>query len=125
MVVKDFLEFIRDITKEKDSTIMVLRTTGPDGVEDFEKANQIYSAYHVNLQPESPELFDKLLYNEFTFVEFEDEQKALNFALENLPKKADKTVDTDYFVQVFIFSSGGMYYANDSLEGLSETVKPI
>ena len=72
MIIRDFLEWIEYYTESQQKTMMILRTIGPDNVDDVEKANEIYSAYYQNLQPESPALFDKLLYNEFTFVEFPD-----------------------------------------------------
>lgn len=124
MIVKDFYHLLIDITEKNQSTIMLLRTVGPDNTSDFDKANKIYSAYHLNLQIESPELFDKLLYNEFVFVEFNDEEEAYNFAVDNLPMNKNN-VDSDYFIQFFIFSNGLYAYANDSLESLSDTKRNI
>ena len=122
MVVRDFLEWIEYYTESQQKTMMILRTIGPDNVDDAEKANQIYSVYYQNLQPESPELFDKLLYNEFTFVEFPDEQTAYDFAIENFPMNRDG--DPDYFVQVVIFSDGNLAYSNDSLSSFSNRIPP-
>jgi hypothetical protein len=122
MIVRDFMEWIEHYTKTQQTTMMVLRTVGPDNVSDTEKANEIYSIYYQNLQPESPLLFDKLLYNEFTFVEFETEEEARSFALYNFP--ANKDGDPDYFVQVFIFTNGDLSYANDSLRSLSDRIPP-
>jgi hypothetical protein len=122
IVVRDFLEWIEYYTQSQQKTLMILRTIGPDNVEDAEKANQIYSVYYQNLQPESPVLFDKLLYNEFTFVEFETEEEAYQFAIENFPLNRDG--DPDYFVQVFVFSNGNLAHANDSLISLSDRVSP-
>ena len=96
MIVHDFLDFARYITERDQSTIMILRTVGPDGVTDVEKANQIYSAYHLNLEPLGEGLFDKLLYNEFVFIHFDSEQEAYDFSLENLPMNK-KNIDSDYF----------------------------
>jgi len=123
MIVKDFYHFLIDSTEKNQSTIMLLRTIGPDSVDDFEKANKIYSTYHLNLQSEDPELFDKLLYNEFVFVEFSGEEEAYNFALENLPM--NKNIDNDYFIQFFIFSNGLYVYSNDSLASLSDIKRNI
>lgn len=120
MVVKDFLEWIEYYTESQQKTMMILRTIGPDNVDDAEKANQIYSVYYQNLQLESPELFDKLLYNEFTFVEFSDEQTAYDFAIENFPMNRDG--DPDYFVQVVVFSNGNLAYSNDNLRSFSNRI---
>lgn len=120
MITRDFLEWIEYYTESQQKTMMILRTIGPDSVSDADKANQIYSVYHQNLQTESPELFDKLLYNEFTFVEFDAEEEAYQFAIENFP--TNRSGDPDYFVQVFVFSNGNLAYSNDSLTSLSDRI---
>lgn len=119
MIVHDFLEFARHITAKDQSTVMILRTVGPDGVTDAQKANEIYSAYHLNLEPLGEGLFDKLLYNEFVFVHFDSEQEAYDFALENLPMNKNN-IDSDYFVQFYIFHDGEFAYGNNSVKGLTE-----
>lgn len=120
MITRDFLEWIEYYTETQQKTMMILRTIGPDNVSDAEKANEIYSAYYQNLQPESPELFDKLLYNEFTFVEFNTEEQAYEFAAENFPLNRDG--DPDYFVQVVVFSNGNLAYSNDNLRSFSDRI---
>jgi hypothetical protein len=122
MIIRDFLEWIEYYTETQKKTMMILRTIGPDNVSDAEKANQIYSVYYQNLQPESPELFNKLLYNEFTFVEFDTEEKAYEFAVENFPMNRDG--DPDYFVQVVVFSNGNLAYSNDNLRSFSDRIPP-
>jgi hypothetical protein len=122
MIGRDFLDWIEYYTESQQKTMMILRTVGPDNVSSADKANEIYSAYYQNLQTESPALFDKLLYNEFTFVEFDTEEEALQFAIENFP--TNKIGDPDYFVQVFVFSNGNLAYANDNLTSLSDRVSP-
>jgi hypothetical protein len=118
--VKDFLELLESYTSSQEKTLMMLRTVGPDSVTDQDKANQIYSLYYQNLNPESPLLFDRLLYNEFTFVEFETEKEAYDFAIHNFP--VDETDDSDYFVHCFVFSNGNLAYTNTSLKSLSTRV---
>ena len=51
MIIRDFLEWIEYYTESQQKTMMILRTIGPDNVDDVEKANEIYSAYYQNLQP--------------------------------------------------------------------------
>jgi hypothetical protein len=118
--VKDFLQLLESYTSSQEKTLMLLRTVGPDNVTDQDKANQIYSLYYQNLNPESPLLFDRLLYNEFTFVEFETEKEAYDFAINNFP--VDETDDLDYFVHCFVFSNGNLAYANTNLKSLSNRV---
>jgi hypothetical protein len=118
--VKDFLQLLESYTSLQEKTLMMLRTVGPDNVTDQDKANQIYSLYYQNLNPESPLLFDRLLYNEFTFVEFETEKEAYDFAINNFP--VDETDDLDYFVHCFVFSNGNLAYANTNLKSLSNRV---
>ena len=120
MEVKDFLELLETYTESQQKVLMMLRTVGPDSVTDQEKADQIYSVYYQNLHTESAMLFDKLLYNEFTFVEFKTESEAYDFAIHNFPM--DETDDSDYFVQCFVFSNGGLAYANTNLKSLSTRV---
>ena len=122
MIGRDFLDWIEYYTESQQKIMMILRTIGPDNVSSANKANEIYSAYYQNLQTESPALFDKLLYNEFTFVEFDTEEEARQFAIENFP--TNKIGDPDYFVQVFVFSNGNLAYANDNLTSLSDRVSP-
>ena len=122
MIGRDFLDWIEYYTESQQKIMMILRTIGPDNVSSADKANEIYSAYYQNLQTESPALFDKLLYNEFTFVEFDTEEEARQFAIENFP--TNKIGDQDYFVQVFVFSNGNLAYANDNLTSLSDRVSP-
>lgn len=122
MIVRDFLDWIEYYTESQQKIMMILRTIGPDNVSSADKANEIYSAYYQNLQTESPALFDKLLYNEFTFVEFETEEEARQFAIENFP--TNKIGDPDYFIQVFVFSNGNLAYSNDNLTSLSDRVSP-
>jgi len=122
MIGRDFLDWIEYYTESQQKIMMILRTIGPDNVSSADKANEIYSAYYQNLQTESPALFDKLLYNEFTFVEFDTEEEARQFAIENFP--TNKIGDPDYFVQVFVFSNGNLAYANDNLTSLSDRVSP-
>ena len=124
MIVHDFLEFARHITAKDQSTVMILRTVGPDGVTDAQKANEIYSAYHLNLEPLGEGLFDKLLYNEFVFVEFESEEAAYQFALQNLPMNKD-SVESEYWIQFFIISNGEYTYSNDSLKALSAAINEV
>jgi hypothetical protein len=122
MIGRDFLDWIEYYTESQQKTMMILRTVGPDNVSSADKANEIYSAYYQNLQTESPALFDKLLYNEFTFVEFDTEEEARQFAIENFP--TNKIGDPDYFIQVFVFSNGNLAYSNDNLTSLSDRVSP-
>ena len=122
MIGRDFLDWIEYYTESQQKIMMILRTIGPDNVSSANKANEIYSGYYQNLQTESPALFDKLLYNEFTFVEFDTEEEARQFAIENFP--TNKIGDPDYFVQVFVFSNGNLAYANDNLTSLSDRVSP-
>jgi hypothetical protein len=122
MIGRDFLDWIEYYTESQQKTMMILRTIGPDNVSSADKANEIYSAYYQNLQTESPALFDKLLYNEFTFVEFDTEEEARQFAIENFP--TNKIGDPDYFIQVFVFSNGNLAYSNDDLTSLSDRVSP-
>lgn len=121
MIAKDFLELIESVTETENKTIMVLRTVGPDNASDVEKINYIYSVYKTNFESENVDLFEKFLYNEFTFVEFDTEEEAYDFAITNFPVNKN-TVDGDYFVQVFVFSNGNLAYTNDSLKGLSNRV---
>jgi hypothetical protein len=120
MIARDFLEFIQHTTDVENSTIMIIRTVGPDNATDVEKVNYIYSVYKTNFESENVDIFEKFMYNEFTFVEFESEEDAYEFALQNFPMK--KTEDSDFFVQFFIFSDGNLAYANDSLVGLSSQI---
>jgi hypothetical protein len=124
IIPRDFLEYLKYDTAKDGSTVMILRPVGPDGVSDAERASQIYSAYHVNLEPECPGLFDKLLYNEFVFVEFASEEAAYQFALENLPMNKD-SVEGDYWIQFFIISNGEYYYSNDNLKALSASINEV
>lgn len=120
MITRDFLEWIEYYTEKEQTTLMILRTVGPDNTVSQEKSNQVYSVYYQNLQSESLELFNNLLYNEFTFVEFDTEEEAYQFALENFPMNKD--MDLDYFVQVFIFANGRLLFANDNLKSLSNNI---
>ena len=101
-----------------EATIVLLRTVGPDGVDDSTKANAIYSAYYLNMQSENPAIFDKMLYNEFTFVEFSNEESAKAFCRDNFP--GVRPDDADYFVQYVIFSNGLYAGGNDGMNGLRE-----
>jgi hypothetical protein len=93
---KNFMQWIQHYTEALQTTVVLLRTVGPDSVDDATKANAIYSAYYLNMQSENPAIFDKLLYNEFTFVEFSDEESAIDFCTNNFPNV--KPDDTDYLV---------------------------
>lgn len=124
IVPRDFLEYLKHDTAKDDSTVMILRPVGPDGVDDATRASEIYSAYHLNLEPECPGLFDKLLYNEFVFVEFDSHEDAYQFALENLPMNKS-SVDSEYWIQFFIISAGDYTYGNDDLRALSATVNQV
>jgi len=124
IIPRDFLEYLKHDTAKDASTVMILRPIGPDGVSDAERASQIYSAYHLNLEPECPGLFDKLLYNEFVFVEFESEEAAYQFALQNLPMNKD-SVESEYWIQFFIISNGEYTYSNDSLKALSAAINEV
>lgn len=115
--VKDFSDWLEHYTGSLKTTVVLLRTIGPDHVDDATKANQIYSAYYLNMQSESPEIFDKLLYNEFTFVEFDEYQEAWEFCRDNFPGTRD---DEDYFIQYVIFSDGLYVRGNDGMTGLRE-----
>lgn len=112
------MQWIQNYTEALQTTVVLLRTVGPDGVDDATKANQIYSAYYLNVQSENPAIFDKLLYNEFTFVEFSDEESAQDFCRDNFPNV--KPDDTDYFIQYVIFTNGLYAGGNDGMNGLRE-----
>lgn len=120
MIARDFLELLMYWTEKTESVIMMLRTTGPDNATEQDKVNHIYSVYKSNFESDRVDFFDKFLYNEFTFLEFDTEEEAYEFALHNFPM--NKEGDPDYFVQFFIFSSGNLAYANDSLSGLSDRI---
>ena len=118
VTTRNFVEWLRHYTEATQSTIVLLRTVGPDGIDDATKANEVYSAYYLNMQSENPAIFDKLLYNEFTFVEYTDEASAKAFCTDNLP--GVKPDDADYFIQYDIFSNGLFAGGNDGLNGLRE-----
>ena len=118
VTTRNFVEWMYHYTEATQSTMVLLRTVGPDGVDDDTKANQIYSAYYMNMQSENPAIFDKLLYNEFTFVEFSDEDSAWVFCRDNFP--ANVPEDEDYFIQYVIFSNGAYVRGNNGMEGLRE-----
>lgn len=120
MIAKDFVEFIMEWTESLGKTVMVIRTTGPDSATDTEKVNFIYSVYRSNFESDRADFFDKFLYNEFTFLEFDTEEEAYDFGVQNFPM--NKNGDMDFFVQFFIFSNGNLAYANDSLSGLSDRI---
>jgi hypothetical protein len=120
------MQWLYHYTEATQSTVVLLRTVGPDGVDDATKANQVYSAYYMNLQSENPAIFDKLLYNEFTFVEFTDEESAWEFCRDNFPINRDEVADTDWFIQYVIFSNGSYVRGNDGMNGLKEpTPEPV
>ena len=106
IVTNTFLQYIEASTTAMDSCVMVLRTVGPDACTDADKINEIYSAYKNNMDEENTEVFPTFLANEWTFLTFDTEQEAVDFADDNLPRSTD--VDPDYFVQCWIFTSGGL-----------------
>ena len=118
VTTRNFVEWMRHYTEATQSTMVLLRTVGPDGVDDATKANAIYSAYYLNMQSENPAIFDKLLYNEFTFVEFTNEDSAWEFCRDNFP--GVKPEDEDYFIQYVIFTNGDYVRGNDGMNGLRE-----
>ena len=120
MIARDFVEFIIHWTETMNTTVMMIRTTGPDNATDEDKVNHIYSIYKTNFESDRADFFDKFLYNEFTFVEFDSEEEAYDFGIQNFPM--NRNGDPDYFVQFFIFSNGNLAYANDSLVGLSDKI---
>lgn len=120
MIARDFLDFLKCYTSHEHKAVVMLRTIGPDTVSDFDKANKIYSIYHMNLQ-EYPELFDKLLYNEITFAEFDDEREAVDFVRDNFPSSRD-SVDPDFFIQYFVVSDGELAYSNDDIKNISRDI---
>lgn len=122
MIARDFVEMLEYLTESQSSTIMMIRTVGPDNATEAEKVNYIYSVYKSNFESENVDIFEKFMYNEFTFVDFDSEESAYDFALQNFPM--NKKGDPDYFVQFFIFSNGNLAYANDSLSGLSNRIPP-
>ena len=123
MIARDFLDFLKCYTSHEHKAVVMLRTIGPDTVSDFDKANKIYSIYYMNLQ-EYPDLFDKLLYNEITFAEFDSEEEAVNFVRDNFPSSRDQG-DPDYFIQYFVVSDGELAYSNDNIKYISKNiVKP-
>jgi len=121
---KNFKNWAKSYTEAVGNALVLLRTVGPDNVEDHDKANAIYSAYYLNMQSEQPEIFDTLLYNEFTFVEFDTEDEALEFVQNNFPGVV--TDDLDYFIQYVVFVDGGIAQTNNGLVGLMEpTPQPL
>ena len=118
ITTRNFMQWIQHYSKAMEATIVLLRTVGPDGVDDATKANAIYSAYYLNMQSENPAIFDKMLYNEFTFVEFSNEKSAKEFCRDNFP--GVKPDDTDYFIQYVIFTNGLYAGGNDGMNGLRE-----
>lgn len=120
MIARDFLDFLKCYTSHESKSVVMLRTIGPDSVTDFDKANKIYSIYYANLR-EYSDLFDKLLYNEITFAEFDDELEALDFVRENFPSSRDQG-DPDYFIQYFLVTDGELAYSNDSIKYISRDI---
>ena len=115
-----FLQFIEETTKQAQSCVMVVRTIGPDACTDADKVNEIYSAYKTNMDEENVDVFPTFLANEWSFLTFETEDLAIEYAKDNLPKTND--VDPDYFVQCWVFYNGFLSYANDNLTTLSHSV---
>ena len=76
MIARDFVEFVMSVTERLDTTLMIIRTTGPDAAQDAEKVNEVYSVYKSNFDSERVDFFDKFMYNEFTFLEFDSEEDA-------------------------------------------------
>ena len=120
ITTKNFMQFLMNYSESLNTTIVLLRTIGPDNATDAEKANAVYSAYYMNMQSENPKIFDTMLYNEFTFVEFSDEESAWEFCRDNFPLNRD--IDDDYFVQYVIYSNGMYVRGNDGNNGLREPI---
>lgn len=115
-----FLQYIETTTEATSSCVMVLRTVGPDACTDPAKVNDIYSAYKTNMDEENVDVFPTFLANEWTFLTFETEEEARDWAFDNVPRNKD--VDPDYFVQCWIFNSGALSWSNDNLTKLSHRV---
>lgn len=121
IITKTFCDYLVSSTEATGTCLMVLRTVGPDACTDVDKINEIYSAYKTNMDGENTGVFDTFLKNEWTFLEFETEEEAMDFARDNLPMNK-QTTDPDYFVQFWIFNSGAVAYANDDFTKLSHKV---
>lgn len=117
ITTRDFIEFMERVTAD-GSTFMLLRTTGPNACTDEAKVNEIYSVYKTEFDVEDTGIFNKFLGNDWTFLEFETEAEAIDFARENLPITKE-TTDPDYFVQCYIFSQGALSWKNDNLNYFS------
>lgn len=115
-----FLQYIESTTESMGTCVAVLRTVGPDNCTDADKVNEIYSAYKTNFDEENVDVFPTFLPNEWTFLTFDTEEDAREWALDNVPRSTD--VDPDYMVQCWIFNSGALSYANDNLTKLSHRV---
>jgi len=121
ITTKTFLQYIETTTEAAGTVLMVIRTVGPDACTDTDKVNEIYSVYKTNMDEENTEVFPTFLANEWTFLEFETEDDAVEFGRDNLP--VNNQVDPDYFVQWWVFNSGALAFANDNLTKLSHRVK--
>lgn len=107
----DFITFLEDITRETGKTYVMLRCVGPNKCTDVDKLREVYSAYKLNLPKE---IYKQIFYNEFVFVEMENEDVAWDFAFENFPKNTSG--DPDYFIFACVASNGTIGYANDELK---------
>lgn len=121
ITTKTFLDFVESATEATNTCLMIIRTCGPDCCSDHAKCNEIYSTYKTNMDGEDTGVFPTFLANEWTFLEFEDEDEAMEYARDNLPMNKKET-DPDYFVQWWLFNSGAYVYGNDNLTKLSHRV---
>lgn len=110
MTAKDFLQFLMDITRETGKTYLMLRCSGPDKCTDVDKLNEVYGTYKAILPPD---IYRKIFYNEFVFIEMDTDDEACDFAKDYFPKNTSG--DPDYFIFTCVVSEGVVCYANDDL----------
>lgn len=107
----DFITFLEEVTRATGKTYLMLRAVGPNKCTDVEKLREVYAAYKLNLDYS---VYKEIFYNEFVFIEMENEDVAWDYAYENFPKNTNG--DPDYFIFVCVASNGTIGYANDELK---------
>jgi len=106
----DFLTFLEDTTRDTGKTYLMLRMVGPSKCTDVEKLKEVYAAYKFNLDST---VYNKIFYNEFVYVEFDNDDAAIDYAFDNFPRNTDG--DPDYYIFACVISAGTVMYSNDEL----------
>jgi hypothetical protein len=99
----EFSEFIESYISLAKTPLVFIRVTGPQSLNDADKANEVFNLYKQILDLE---MYNLIFNNEFIFVKFETVEEAIQYCEDHFPE-SQSTCPPEQFIYYAVYNSEG------------------